>query len=364
VPLGTVFARYFARRFLAGVVLVGATLGLVAFLADLVELARRAASADGIGPDLLLGMAALRLPFLMTKIAPFVMLIGAMVAYHRLTRFHELVAARAAGVSVWQFLLPSLAVALLFGTVIVAAVNPLSSAMVLRYERLEALHLGDRSSLLAVSSTGLWLREGDADGQTVIRAGRSSGNGTELGDATFFVYRGADHFVRRIDAGRATLEDGAWLLEDVLVTSPEGAARALGTYRLPTTLTPERIQESFAAPDTLSFWALPRFISTLEASGFSALRHRIHWHSVLAGPLLLAAMVLIAVAFSLRLVRRGGVAWYVGGGVAAGFALYFLSDVSLALGLSGSLPPILAAWAPAAIATLAGLALLFHLEDG
>jgi len=44
--------------------------------------------------------------------------------------------------------------------------------------------------------------------------------------------------------------------------------------------------------------------------------------------------------------------------------LYFLTDVVLALGVSGGLPVILAAWAPAGVFTLLGLAMLLHLEDG
>ena len=114
----------------------------------------------------------------------------------------------------------------------------------------------------------------------------------------------------------------------------------------------------------MSFWVLPRFIETLENAGFSALKHRIHWHSLLAGPLMFCAMVLIAATFSLRLTRRGGTGLLVAGGLLAGFLLYFLTDVVLALGLSGSIPPILAAWTPASVTALLGLAMLFHLEDG
>ena len=101
----------------------------------------------------------------------------------------------------------------------------------------------------------------------------------------------------------------------------------------------------------------------LEDSGFSSVKHRLHWHSLLAVPLLLCAMVLIAATFSLRFTRRG--TWVlVLGGLLTGFLLYFVSDLVLALGLSGKLPPVLAAWTPAVIFTLLGVAGLFHLEDG
>ena len=75
-------------------------------------------------------------------------------------------------------------------------------------------------------------------------------------------------------------------------------------------------------------------------------------------------MVLIAATFSLRLTRRGGTGLLVLGGLIAGFLLFFLTDVVLALGMSGSIPVILAAWAPAGVFTLLGLAMLLHLEDG
>ena len=62
--------------------------------------------------------------------------------------------------------------------------------------------------------------------------------------------------------------------------------------------------------------------------------------------------------------RRGGATMMIGGGVAAGFPLYFLSDVVFALGLSASIPMLLAAWTPTGISLVFGATLLLHLEDG
>ena len=114
----------------------------------------------------------------------------------------------------------------------------------------------------------------------------------------------------------------------------------------------------------MSFWELPRFISILESAGFSAVRHRLHWHSLLASPLLLCAMVLIAAIFSLRMTRRGGTLPWACAGLFFGFFLYFMSDVVFALGLSSRIPEVLAAWTPATVTTLLGVASLLHLEDG
>lgn len=362
--LSFALSRYIARRFLTSIGLVFLVIVAVAFLIDVINLGDRAASREGADFGVVLGMAMLRLPYIAQKVLPFAVLFGTMLTYIWLTRSNELIVTRAAGVSAWQFLLPSLVLAMALGVFVITVFSPLSSTMISRFERMEAQHLRGQESLLSVSPGGLWLREGDAERQFVIHATQVTGSGRVLRNVIIFAFEGEDRFVERIDAAAATLTDGYWDLDDVLVTRPDMSARAVDHMRLPTELTIHRIQDSFASPETMSFWALPDFIQTMEAAGFSALRHRIHWHSILAVPLLLSAMVLVAATFSLRLTRRGRLGLFVLAGLASGFLLYFVSDVSLALGMSGSLPAILSAWAPATIFAMLGSALLFHLEDG
>ena len=134
--------------------------------------------------------------------------------------------------------------------------------------------------------------------------------------------------------------------------------------RLPTTLTTSKIEESLASPDSMSFWELPGFIRLLESSGFSAQRHRLHFNVLLARPFLFCAMVLVAATFSLRMQRRGGAVLLLVSGVAAGFLLYFVSDIVFALGLSAKIPVLLAAWTPAGVSMIFGASMLLHLEDG
>jgi lipopolysaccharide export system permease protein len=355
---------YLARQFLLSFAAILLGLTVLVFVFESVELLRRATSKAQIPIGFILQLAVLKLPATVQKMLPFAVLFGAMATFVRLTRSSELVVARSAGVSAWQFLFPTLAGGAFIGILTLGAFNPLAAAMASNYESLEAKFLRGRASLLAVSSTGFWLRQADTQGQSVIHALRVSQQGVELYDVIVFLYGGQDKFVGRIDARSARLEDGAWHLSDALITAPDRPPVRRVEHRLDTTLTLSQIQDSFASPQTLSFWAIPRFIQTLEDAGFSALRHRLHWHSLLSLPLLLVAMVLIAASFSLRLTRRGGTGFLVAGGAVLGFVFFFFSDVVLALGLSGSLPVPLAAWTPAGVMLLIGVAAVLHLEDG
>ena len=355
---------YLGRRYLVGVAVTTLVLLAIVLLFDLIELMRRAADREELTFGVALAIGVLNIPVLVQKVLPFAALFGGMFVFSRLTRNHELVVARAAGVSVWQFLAPAVTIAVLIGIFVVAVLNPLSSVTASRHDQLVAKYLRGQPNLLSVSPTGLWLRQVDRSGQSVIHAQSVSRQGLELNDVIIFLYEGTDSFAGRIDARSATLAAGVWQLSEALVTSPDRPAEVHKTYQVPTSLTLGQIQDSFASPATLSFWALPKFIALLKESGFAALKHRLHWHSVLSIPLLLFAMVLIAATFSLRLTRRGGTGLVVAGGVFAGFVLFFLSDLVFALGLSGKIPAVLAAWSPAGVSTLLGLSLLFHLEDG
>jgi lipopolysaccharide export system permease protein len=364
VRLSWTLSVYLGRQVLYGIGLVVLAFALLAFVIDTIELLRRAGDRESVGLGVVLRMAALHLPFLLQKMLPFAMLFGAMLGFMRLTRSQELVAARAVGVSVWQFLTPALAIALLIGGFTVTVFNPLSAAMFARYERLEQAHLGVSTSQLTVAGGGLWLRQSEGGEEIVFHGREVRHNPLSVEPVTVFVFRDEVVYERRIDAASAELRPGHWLLHEAVVTGRDGTVARHGELLLPTDLSPDRIREGFPAPETVSFWDLPDYIDLMEAVGFSALEHRLHWHALLALPLLLCAMLLIGTTFSLRFVRRGGSGLLLAGGLVTGFSFYILSDIVFALGLSGRLPIALAAWTPAGIAVLLGLATLFHLEDG
>ena len=153
-------------------------------------------------------------------------------------------------------------------------------------------------------------------------------------------------------------------MKDVSIVAPNKVPDFKKDYSFKTTLTPQKIQESLQSPETLTLLELPGFIKMMDKAGFLAIKHKLYFHSLLANPFLLCAMVLIAAAFSMRLVRhRTKVTTVVIGSLFAGFLLYFLSDFVFALGVTTDLPIILAAWAPTAASASLGILSLMHLEE-
>jgi lipopolysaccharide export system permease protein len=365
VIIAKTLSGYLARQVLTWCGAVFAIMLTITFLLDYLELIRRGAQRPEATMGLLLEMAALKLPYMAQEVLPFGILFGTMLAFWRLTRSNELVVARAAGVSVWQFLLPAELFALSVGVFAVTIFNPVASVTQTTFENLETRYLRGSDDQLSLSRSGLWLRETDDQGnQRLIHAQRSAPGDVALQEVTILFFHGVDQFTQRIDAKSAKLIDGSWLIDNGTRWFGNGETEPFQRIELPTSLTPRKIQESFAAPETMSFWDLPSFIRLLEVSGFPTQRHRLYFNALLARPFLLCAMVLIAATFSLRMQRRGGATLMIVGGVATAFSLFFLSDIVFALGLSATIPVPLAAWTPAGVSILMGVALLLHLEDG
>jgi lipopolysaccharide export system permease protein len=358
------FAVYIGRQFL--VWWLTALLVLVALIAlfDAIENLRRTASWADTSAMQAIAMTAFKLPHLAQEAIPFSILFGGMMAFWRLNRHQEFVVARSSGISAWEFLLPALFLCIAVGVVKATIFSPFASAMMLRFEQLENRHTAGQSSLAAISGDGLWLRQQLPEGHYILHASAINPANMTLERVIVFRMANDSKFFSRTDAATAVLGDKKWQLRQVRITGPEMPLQRKASVEIPTDLTGENIQDSFAKPETMSFWALPGFIEVLEKAGFSGLRHRIYWYSLIADPFLLCAMALFAAAFTLRPQRRGGATIVIASGVATGFAIYFASDVVYALGLSARLPALLAAWSPALTGCLLGAGVLFHLEDG
>lgn len=357
--------RYFAMRFLSATAIIFLGVFLLVAMVDYVELVRRTSEVPGISGWMLVKASLFRVPQITEKIIPFCILVGAMSCFLNLSRRLELVVARAAGMSAWQFIAPALVVAFGLGVAATTVYNPISALLQEQSKRLQSDLLGeDQSGLRDNSGSGFWVRQVSADGQSIINAVTSREQGVRLGGLTVFTFDTSGQFKQRIEAKSAELEQGHWRLEDARIFASGQPATDARTYLLPTSLTPEQVRESFATPESVPFWSLPLYIKLAENAGLVAAGYRVQYQKLLALPFLFVSMVLVAAAVSLRFFRFGGVQKMVLGGIAAGFLLYVLSKAFEDFSRAGLLNPVAAAWIPVLLGGCIGIITLLHQEDG
>ena len=368
--LPSIFNRYLCRNFLLA--FLGAVLSLSAliFLFDIIDLLRRASVHEDITFIQLVELALLKLPSMVGLILPFAVLIGALITFYRLSKSNELVIARSAGLSVWNFLQPILILAFVLGLFNVMIFNPFSAMMQQKYETLEEMHFHKKVTFSLdekLKEKDIWLKEKYDGHSMIVHADKVRPEKKDLVlDGMLLLLLNEDEtFYRQIEAKGGRLSGHTLFVFGGVFFDEQGKKVNVEPFSLPTELDLNKILQTFEVPERISFWELPSFIHTLNEAGFSSLRHRIHFSSLIASIFYLMAMILIAAVFSLSPnQRQGGILVKISGAFLFGFLLFFLSKLTTALGMSGTLPILLATFGPSIIMLSLCLSILLKIEDG
>jgi lipopolysaccharide export system permease protein len=363
--LGRTLTLYFAKHFAK---MVGAIFALSFLLITVVtyfEFFNRAFKGEAVLGFTLAVFSLFRVPAISEESLPFAVLYGSIAAFVIANRRLEVVVARAAGVSAWQFLLPACVVGLLVGVFATTVYNPLAASLQATSNRLaQEVFVTNRPPPRTDGDGPVWIRQSANGVDSIIGSVQSIDDGLTLIGVTAYVFDRNGRFVERIDAPRAFYTPGAWRIEDATVTASISEPQRVEIYTLSTNLSPNEVKKTFLQLDSVSFWTLRELGAAARRAGVPADRYELQYNVLLSRPILLLAMVLIAANVSLRFSRSRDLGRMIISGVAVGFMLYVVTKIAWDLGSGGIVPPPLAAWLPAIVASLVGVTVLLHLEDG
>lgn len=361
----SILTRYISRSFLWSFF---ASLGILAVIVaafDFAEIQRRTSGKINVTYLEKFKMVAFKLPFIVEQVLPFIVFIAALFIFWRLNRNHELVVTRAAGVSVWQLVIPVACCAWLVGGLDIFLFNDLSSSLMAREMKMEDKNLERHRSGMKLIQSGLWLREQLPENkQAVYRVTKVDLPNGELQNLTVYQFQNNDIFTGRLDAHSAVLGDGILTLKDVWKIERFRAPTHLPELVIPTTLSQDNIQNTGIHPSSISFWKLPNYVDLLEKSGLRSAKYAMYWHAMIARAVWLGMMVLLAAAFTFQPIRSGKTILMITVGLFSGFALYFLRDFTYALGVSEVMPTLVAASIPPLLTGIVATTLLLYQEDG
>jgi lipopolysaccharide export system permease protein len=369
--LSRTLTLYFGWHFTKMVGAIFLTSFLLITTVTYIEFVNRAFIGDAVFGFKLGLLALFRVPAIVEDALPFAVLYGSIAAFVIANRRLEVVVARAAGVSAWQFLVPACVVGLLFGIVGTTIYNPgaaylqsVSNSLtseVFVNKKTKKQSIKKRESRRGGSR---WLRQSAEGFQSIIGSDDSFDQGLGLTGVGVYVFNDSGKFLERIDSPRGHYFPGEWRFEDVTITAPNQVPRRADSYILPTRLSEDEVKKTFLRIDSISFWTLRDLAKSARLSGLPSARFELQYNMLLSRPILLLAMVLIAANVSLRFSRSNDIGRMIIAGVAVGFMLYVVMKIAWDLGSGGVVPPALAAWLPAVVATLVGITVLLHLEDG
>ncbi|HET7826751.1 MAG TPA: LptF/LptG family permease [Anaeromyxobacter sp.] len=348
---------YVARRTLAAI--FAALVGVVAiYLAvDFVD------NSSGFGgPGWLpavLELYANKAAVVTRMVAPVAMILGSAIAVSGFRRTREYTAMRAMGLGPWRLASPVLAVTFALGTALVLLHDVIGVRAEERADEIGSLRFGrggDQRRYLEARAPKRWFR--GADGRRIYNLrGHLPGGGFER--VTVLEVDSAFRLVRRIDAGRMSPAGGEWLLEDVEDRTflPDGDVKLerapARRYRF------EEPPEAFAIvpgrPSQMRWATLLHQIDIRRTLGLPVQEFLLERYNRLAYPFAGVAGAVVAVALALRRNRKGHLSAALVESVGVSLLFWAVQGVSWALGLSGRVPPWIAAWAPDVLFLAAGV---------
>ncbi|MEO9968374.1 MAG: LptF/LptG family permease [Hyphomonadaceae bacterium] len=365
--------RYIFKECLASFLLILGIISVAILLVDTVEQLRTVGARTNISIGFALYLALLKFPMLAEQTMPFAVLAGSMMTFRRLSRRAELPVIRASGLSAWTFLLPPIVAALLIGIMTTTIVSPVGANLNAQFEETRNQLVDSNAASITVFENGIWLLDISETGQTIINAQSVDDTGTIFKKAKFIVENRilqpgsqTDRYVfaRRYDVGVAHLTDGFWQLEDVIENAPASLPRRYDQISLATSLQTATLTDRFSAPSSIGFWDLSDHIERAKAAGLKTEQYEIRLAGLTALPLVFVVMSLIGTLACLRLARLGGTARLMGGAALGAVGFYFANQVSANLGASGSVPTVIAAWAPPLFCLFVCLTIIAFNEDG
>ncbi len=363
IVLQLCYGRQFLKYFIFS--LIG--LALIVILFDMLELFRRSVNKPHIGIYDILQLSFYKLWSSIYLVFPFAIFLATSIFFFLKLHSNEFIALKSIGTSSVQILLAPFICVIIIGLFNMMVVNHIGAQLFKEFETLENNLFRQKPNQLAISKNGLWLREENENRRrTLIYAEEASNSGQNLQKVQVFLLTDSNSFLQRISAESAVLYGGYWQLNDASFLDGTGEVRKSAIFLLETSLTSNKIESGVSGPNSLSLWELPRFISELQASGFSALSYRLHMQRLLAEPIMFLSVLILSAGLLFNIKRRE----YKKQIVQASFlstllvvSLVVMNHLIYAWGLNGNLPIFVATWVPPIIGLCFASGILLRLEE-
>lgn len=327
-------------------------------LLQLIDLLERTNDILARGGSLgILRYMGLRLPFMFVEVAPFAVLAGAIFTFSQLARNSELVVMRITGLSLFQVFRRTLPVALAVACIELVVADQITPRA---QQSLAAWWEATAPAAAHKAPAPHWFRiDGD-----VVMVKSASRDGQTLQGLSIYERDNAKSLTRRISAAFATPETGGWRLHDAAVTDLLGdhaSSMTVASTDWRTSLTPVDAAGLFANAYEITSNAAYRALTGQGPLDKSPSQSRTRLYRTLAEALAPIIMLLLALPASLGYPRSNKTTPVVFG---LGFGLlYLVSDGLLtAMGSTGVLPPLVAAWGAPVVFAAGAITILLYAE--
>lgn len=302
-----------------------------------------------------------KIPFVFYQLSPIAVLMATLITIGIFSRYSEIIAALASGISVLMFSLPFFIFA-----IFISVVNFTLSESIIPYanQRVAAMkQVFEGSNKTVFAQDSIWFKD-DTDIYNISYIEPDAG---VLKGLTVYRMDGNFNISSRIDAKLVNWKDGTWISpESVLTQFRDNQLLEVSTLKdaaMPLSKKPDELRNIERLASEMNYRELSKYVKKLKKEGYEATRYSVDLHSKISFPLVSIIMVMIGIPFALRSGRHGGIAIGVGLSVIIGFSYWVVFAVNSSLGYNSIIPPFVAAWFTNFIFTGFGVLLLNNMRQ-
>ena len=279
----------------------------------------------------------------------FIFLFSGIFFFVKFLKNNEFNSIKLSGISdLLSILVPAL-LSFFVGIFIISTLTPISAKGMKFYENYKR-NYSQNDNLIVINDSGLWFMEKNNSGYRVIRADRIVDNDfSKFYNSTIYSLDLNFNFIKRYDSKLIFINKTNWILENTKILFADDNTKSDDIekdYILNSRIDINEIKNLFTNVNTVSFWEILQNIKKLNERGYSGDELIIKLHKYLSLPIYLFSMIILATLFTLNAKKNYSNFIYIFFGIITGIIIYFLNDLSIALGISGKMPLSLSVWIP------------------
>lgn len=283
-------------------------------------------------------------PTIILNFSPFIFLFSGIFFYVKFIKNNEIMPMSLSGFSKNFITLIPGVYSFILGVFIVLFLSPITSELSKYYETIKKKY-SDNENLIIMSQTGIWIKEIQNNNTFIIRADKiTEEDFSKLKNASIYIFNN-NKFKGRIDGSQVFIEGLNWKIKNANLFFPNEKPK-IENYNYISKIDLEKLKNFFNNSDIFSIWNIHKELKEIRERGYYGQEIIIKLNKYLSLPFMLFSMIVLSTLFTLNISYTFNNFIYIFFGVLAGIMVYFLGDLSIAIGKSGKIPLILSVWIP------------------
>ena len=335
-------ANYF--KVLLNAILISFCLGLILNLFEEVEFFKN--SGESIFLPIILTLSYIP-NLIFINLMPFIIFVSSMWFFISIKQNNELLTLKVFGYSNAKIIALIGALSFISGLFILIIINPITSDMVKYYEKTKSNYSKDTDHLVTINRNGVWIKETKKDDLYIINADRLEDD--HLIDVSINIVSKENIIKERIESEKADISLNLWNIKNPKIFNFDKEGNITIDQRenmeFSSFYNVKKLNNLFKNLDTISFIELITENKNLIVRGYEKTTISEKINSFFALPFFLALMTVCTAIFTINNKNINNIN-YLMIAVLTCAVIYYMKDLSIALGKSDRISPEISVWIP------------------